>query len=295
LQYVRHREIVSGGALEAFAGCPVKWLVERQLEPRELAGDSDALVRGSFMHEVLERLIGRLGGPVTARTLDAAQGILGELVGEVPETLAPGQDHAVRVAMLRAIEADLRRYLEHEASAGCDWVPRALELRFGFDEADGSLPAVVLGEGKERVRLRGMIDRIDVDQAGAGAIVRDYKSGANRQERAAARWLSDHQFQVALYMLAVRRLLGLEPVAGFYQPLTGRDLRARGAYVSGTPVGGAVYGTDALEREALEQLLAEVEQQAVEVAATLARGELTPCPATCSRDGCRHPGICWAG
>jgi len=247
------------------------------------------------MHGVLERLIGRLEGPLTPDSLDAAAEILDELVSDPPETLAPGRPLAVRVAILRGIEADLRRYLRHEAAAGCDWVPRALELRFGFEHATGSLPAVVLGSGDQRVLLRGMIDRIDVDPAGTRAIVRDYKSGANRPERAAARWRSEHQLQVALYMIAVRRLLALEPVAGFYQPLTGRDLRARGAYLTGAAVGEAVYATDATDGDALEQLLAEIEDRAVEIAARLARGELTPCPATCSRDGCRHPGICWAG
>ena len=34
--------------------------------------------------------------------------------------------------------------------------------------------------------------------------------------------------QVALYMRAVEELLGLEAVGGFYQPLSGADLRARG-------------------------------------------------------------------
>ena len=34
-------------------------------------------------------------------------------------------------------------------------------------------------------------------------------------------------------MLVVRELLGLEPVGGFYQPLRGSDLRARGMF-SGT-------------------------------------------------------------
>ncbi len=293
LRHVRHREVISGGALEMFAACPVRWLVERQLGPGELESESEALVRGSFMHSVLERLFGRLAGPLTQSSLAAAQGILDELVADPPDALAPGRPQAVRVAILRGIEADLRRYLRHEAAGGCDWVPRALELRFGFEDAPGSLPAVVLGHGERSVRLRGMIDRIDVEPAGSRAIVRDYKSGANRPQRAAARWRSEHQFQVALYMIAAQRLLALEPVAGFYQPLTGRELRARGAYAAGAAVGDAVYGTDALDRDALQELLQEVEEQAVEIAATLARGQLTPCPASCSRDGCRHPGICW--
>ncbi len=45
----------------------------------------------------------------------------------------------------------------------------------------------------------------------------------------------------------------------------------------------------------LEELLDEIEADAVGLAAILQRGELTPCPETCSADGsCSHPGICWA-
>jgi hypothetical protein len=95
-------------------------------------------------------------------------------------------------------------------------------------------------------------------------------------------------------MIAVRRLLELEPVAGLYQPLTGRELRPRGVYRDDAALGRSVYSTDAIDAGGLDELLAEIERQAVTVAATLRRGELTPCPQTCSRDGCRHPGICWA-
>ena len=80
-----------------------------------------------------------------------------------------------------------------------------------------------------------MIDRVDVHPgSGRQAIVRDYKSGARRDEWQGARWRTDSQLQVALYMLAVRQLMGLEPVAGLYQPLGGNDLRGRG-YICGTP------------------------------------------------------------
>jgi RecB family exonuclease len=284
--------VLSGGALESFAACPVRWLVESQLQPRELAPDPEPLVKGSFMHDVLERVIGGLGGPLTPAALPEAERRLGELTAEVPDGLAPGRPDAVRRALLAGIEADLRRYLRHEASDGCTFVPEAVELRFGFDDGEeASLPPLVL-DGD--VRVRGVIDRIDVAPGTRQAIVRDYKSGSGRPERAGARWREERQMQVALYMLAARRLLALEPVAGFYQPLGGRDLRARGVYRAGTDVGRCAYGTDVLEPEALDELLAEVEAQAVELAGTLRRGELTPCPETCGRDGCRHPGICWA-
>ena len=160
-------------------------------------------------------------------------------------------------------------------------------LRFGFEE-ESSLPALQLREG---VRLRGMIDRLDVDGRG-GAIVRDYKSGGTRAEYSAARWSEDRQLQVAVYMIAVRELLGLEPVAGFYQPLGGDDLRARGAFLNGAPVGSGVVTTDARSREELDEALDDARSRAVALAARLRSGELKPCPETCSRDGCTFPGIC---
>lgn len=294
LAHVRHRDLLSGGALESFAGCPVDWLVKSQLQPEELGPDPEPLTRGSFMHDVLERVIGRLEGPVTFESLPRAEGLLDEIVASGPPAeLAAGRPEPVRRAILRGIEADLRRYLRHEAGDGCAWVPEGLERRFGFDDAE-SLPPLVLGEGDEAVRVRGVIDRIDIEPGGRRAIVRDYKSGSVRGERCANKWRDEHQLQVALYMLAARRLLSLEPVGGFYQPLTGPSLRPRGAFVGGTEVGRCAYGNDGLPQEELEALLADLEAQALEVAATLRRGELTPSPESCGRDGCRHPGICWA-
>ena len=268
-------------------------MVERELAPASLEPDPEPLARGSYMHAVLEEVIGRLGSSVTAESLSDALRILDEVVGEMPPTIAPGRPEAVRAAALRTIEADLRRYLKHEAADGCGWEPRGLELRFGF-EGEGALPAVTLGAGgPHEVRLRGVIDRVDVDPRGSGrAIVRDYKSGSQRPEHPAARWQADRRLQVALYMLAVRRLLELEPVAGLYQPLGGGDLRARGAYLEGAPVGARLVDRDAREPDELEALLREAEDRAVALAARLATGELSPCPETCSRDGCRYPGIC---
>ena len=70
--------------------------------------------------------------------------------------------------------------------------------------------------------VTGRVDRIDVD-AGGRALVRDYKG---RTVSAGARWAQDRRLQVALYALAVRELLGLEPVGALYQPVGHRDVRA---------------------------------------------------------------------
>jgi RecB family exonuclease len=292
LRHVRHREILSGGALESFAECPVRWLVERELQPASLEPDSDALQRGSYMHTVLEQVLEQLGQAVTPDTLPDALEILEQVLDEYPAEIAPGRPEGVRAAARRAIEADLKRYLAHEAADECDWTPRAIELRFGFEDEEGALPALVLGSGGERIRLRGVIDRVDVAEDSRRAIVRDYKSGSTRQEYAGARWASERQLQVALYMLAVRELLGLEPVAGVYQPLGGGDLRPRGLFLKDAGAGSCLVPTDGRSPEELDEALEDATSRAVALAARLRAGGLKPCPETCSRDGCKYPGIC---
>lgn len=294
LSHARHNEVLSAGALETYAACPVKWLVEGELRPRRLEPDPDALVRGSYMHDVLERVLQGLGRAVTPATLPEALELLEAATAEVSPPVAVGRPEPVRRAESERIAADLRRYLHHEAATGCGWNAAGLELRFGFadDEQESSLPALELGEGDQQFAVRGVIDRVDVDTGGRRAVVRDYKSGSARPEHQGGRWIGDRQLQVALYMLAVRQLMELEPIAGLYQPLGGRDLRARGVFLDGAPIGADLVATDGRDPEALDAELTAARERAIGLALRLRSGELTPCPETCSRDGCRYPGIC---
>jgi ATP-dependent helicase/DNAse subunit B len=294
LAHIRHTRVVSAGALEMFAACPVKWLIERQLRAKDLEPAPEPLARGDLMHAVLERVIADLDGPLRPATLPEAERLLRAAMAETPTTIGHGQAREVRAAMLRGIEADLRRYLRHEAADDSAWIPMRMELHFGTDE--DALAAVALGEGEEQVMLSGVVDRVDVEPGtGNRAIVRDYKSGAKQDTWPAARWLSDDRLQVGLYMLAVRRLLGLRTVAGFYQPLRGEDLRQRGVFTADAETGENAVFMDETSAAGLDELLAEVEQEAVRIAAELRSGELTPCPELCSPNGgCSHPGICWA-
>jgi hypothetical protein len=310
LGHVRHRRIVSAGALECYADCPVKWLVERELRPEPLEAEADFFIRGRVVHTVLEELYGRLGAPVREATLPRARSLLTEVLAEHGGPVGAGQPAAIRAGLVRSIEADIARFLECEASSASPWPPERLELRFGFeDEQDEvahqahserrpSLPALELPGG---VRVRGMIDRVDVEpaergSAGArGAIVRDYKTGGTRPQYQGGRWETDRQLQVPLYMLAIRQLLELEPVAGFYQPLGGDDLRPRGVFLEGAPVGDQVLDSDGRDAEGLQAALDSAAARAAELAAGLRAGRLEAHPDTCSRFGCAYPGICRAG
>jgi ATP-dependent helicase/nuclease subunit B len=201
------------------------------------------------------------------------------------------------LGLRRRLQADLERYLEHAAQTAGDserrgaLEPTHFELEFGLGQASPNgegpvLPALDLGDG---VRLRGRIDRIDIAPAGE-AVVYDYK-GKNASP--AAKWLSEGSVQVALYMIACEQLLGLRAVGGFYQPLTGSDLRPRGVLDRDGGVQLECVRGDARSREEVRALLEQAAATALEAAGQARRGELEPRPRTCTlRGGCAHPTVC---
>ena len=154
LAHVRHRRILSAGALESYGDCPVRWLIERELQPVALEPDPDPLVRGGYMHNVIEQVLRRLGGPVTRESLPRALEILDAVIDEQPHAISPGAGTAVRAAAARGVRADLSRYLAHEARDGLDWEPYGLELRFGFDDRRPGGVAAALGDRGRRARPR---------------------------------------------------------------------------------------------------------------------------------------------
>jgi ATP-dependent helicase/DNAse subunit B len=283
-------EPLSAGALEAFLSCPVKWLVDRLLDPEPLEPDPEFLARGQVAHDVLAGVLEALrsatgSARVTAATLPEARRLLAEAIGRAR---LPG-DAARATAALRRLQAQLERWLDHEAACGGTLEPELLEWTFGFaenDEEGGGVPPLELGDGA--VRLRGRVDRVETGPA--GAVVRDYKTGRFDAARSGAGWAASGDLQVALYLLAVRRLLGLNPLGALYQPLKG-DLRARGL-VTDAAVAGACHDDDVVVVERLTEALEEAEATAVRVAAELRAGRITPRPSSCSRRGCLHPDVC---
>jgi ATP-dependent helicase/DNAse subunit B len=291
---LRQRDVLSAGALEKYARCPVRWLVESELQPERFEPDPEAMTRGSCIHAVLERALSRLSWPLDEAALAQAETIVREIVAEEAPRFTLGRGAAAQAAAAHEIVADVLRLLRHEAQAGGAFRPAELELQFGMGADEQALPALELeGEGAAAglLRLRGVIDRVDLDGAGR-ALVRDYKSGRKGRGWPVANWQREDQLQVALYMVAVRQLLRREPAGGVYQPLRGEDLRARGAVRSDVNAGTLVVDTDRRDEEALEAELEAASLRACQLAARLRSGALAPSPETCGPGGCAYPGIC---
>jgi ATP-dependent helicase/DNAse subunit B len=289
----------SASSLQVWIGCPVRWFVERMLRPGSLEPDAEPLARGGLAHAVLKDTLEGLrretgSARLTLGSVARARELLLEALqaneASYPLSVAPERRPGVR----RRLRADLERYLEYAAEAESPLEPRWLELGFGFTTVDergepSGLPALDLGGG---VKMRGWIDRVDVSRDGE-AVVYDYKSSFAAPP---AKWIGERNLQVALYMRAVEQLLEVRTVGGFYQPVSGPDLRARGVLEIDSGLQLDCVRGDAREQDDVRELLAEALAAARTAAAEAAHGELEPRPQTCAfHGGCMYPTLCRCG
>jgi hypothetical protein len=285
---IRERAAWSVSDVEAWAGCPVKWLVERRLRLAPLVPDDEHLLRGSAAHAALERALRRLvrenGATVLSPDrLPAAREAVAEALEQLAGRIRLSTDPRRVRALARRLEFDLLRYVERAACAGSAFVPTHFEVSFGGDRDD--LGPLRLSAD---VAVAGRIDRIDV--RGREAMIYDYKG---RTTTDGAHWVHDRKWQVALYLIAVSELLDLEPAGGLYQPLGSKDLRPRGALLADADPELDVVRNDRREPDELEALIEDVVAEVLRAVAELRSGALQPRPATCAYGGgCSYPMIC---
>lgn len=288
---LRDRPAWSASGIELWASCPVRWFVERMLKPEGLTPDPEAMLRGALTHAVLEAIVRGLiesdgGGRLDETTLPAARALAEDALARFQgtEAFVMSRDPSRQRAMEHRLRADVLRYLEHAATSGSELEPHALEVAFGPDDEH---PPLDLGGG---VRLSGRIDRVDTGPGGT-ALVYDYKG---RMTVESANWRAKRKYQVALYMLAARDVLGLDTVGGLYQPIGGRDQRARGLLLDDADPGLMAVKTDRRSPEDFQAIVDGVLEDVLAVVAELRAGALAPRPDTCTYNdkGCAYPTIC---
>jgi ATP-dependent helicase/DNAse subunit B len=283
------RDAVSARALENFADCPVKWLVQNVLRPRELVPDPEAMVRGNYAHQVLQRTFERLHEEtgdrrVTAANLARAERLLAEEMDSQGDQFKLSPNRTRVRAATRRLEVDLLRFLRREARRDDSFEPAHLEMEFGDDAS----PPVELEPG---LAVRGRIDRVDT--ADGMALVIDYKSGKRVDSYKVGSWESENRFQAALYMLVVERLLQLRPAGGLYVPLGSND-PPRGMVAEGVDELGTGYtSTDVLPPDEFRAKLDWALDQVRATDARMRSGELGCDPDQCAWNvGCSYPSFC---
>jgi ATP-dependent helicase/nuclease subunit B len=176
---------LSASRIETWLSCPHRYLLQYLLgvEPVENPEEQvriSALEQGSLVHEVLEQLVRRrgemaFGEPWSPADHALADALVDEVANEFEQRGVVGRPiywRGDRARLRRDLHAALRR--DSAARAATGRRPLHAELAFGFAQG---LPAAEIHTPSGRVvRLRGRVDRVDVDAAGTAYVV-DYKTG----------------------------------------------------------------------------------------------------------------------
>jgi ATP-dependent helicase/DNAse subunit B len=220
------KSVFSATELERFSDCSSAWLFERVIDPKRIDAEPDPLLRGQVLHTTLNRFYASVpreldSERVTPDNVDAAIALAHRCLDEALESGVRLELTELQAAELRyTLRTELEGFVRDEAQSKVEFVPRRLEVAFGSERAAPELQrGLALADG---VWLSGKIDRIDVDPFSARGIVQDYKSGKGAHS---ARDIDrELRLQIPLYVLALRDLVGIEPLGGVYRAVAGRRL-----------------------------------------------------------------------
>jgi superfamily I DNA/RNA helicase/RecB family exonuclease len=213
LEFGRERPL-SASTLARFGNCAFRGFLVLALgleEPDAPDEEMDAKGQGSFWHHVLEELFTRL----------KAAGLVGRPARDVPDKLieqsletassaAERRGHVGHPLLWRLDRQRARAMVdrllrsEHQGLPFEQLAPERAELHFGREgAADGwrevKLPDV---EGGADVFVAGKIDRMDTGHRAVAVV--DYKSGQIKTPKQLASVLLETEFQLPLYLYAVR-------------------------------------------------------------------------------------------
>lgn len=207
------KNVWSASRLETYGSCPQMFYVKTVLDLEETAAPSlglDSAQVGSILHKILEEVYKTSADP---SDVDSVLKHLPEVAQSIFAT-AP-QDFGFRPSELWELEqAQFLVMLEDtvtalvKASEG--WRPIAYEKAFGIKDN----PPLEIELDGEKVRLRGVIDRIDQDADGNLRVV-DYKTGSMHLSKEDL--IQGRRLQLPLYALAAKEALKLgQVVEGLY-------------------------------------------------------------------------------
>ena len=261
--------VFSASSLNSFGQCPWRYFARYVLGLEPLAVPQRMLQptsRGQFVHNVLfaamKRLFDAAGGPVRTDQVTDDE-MIETLQGAVADVSEPLEAAAPYPALWRIqrdrMHAQMRSYLLSLKNAKPPGLWGHFELAFGLEGRPGEPAdamscddAVTLHTSAGDIRLRGKIDRVDLQDA-EGLLVIDYKTGAlpSPADIAAGRNL-----QLPLYSAAAAAILSREGSGGaFHRIGDGKSKKSLDFSTETTDRGIArLGGYEAVSEEAMQRV-----------------------------------------
>ena len=228
-----HRlSLISPTRFERYGECPQHFLLSSLLSVRELETPDESIEidvrkRGTLQHTILERFY-RSVTPKEIATVDswradrlpavlrdkfqqAMDNAFAEFDERYPATsslIRRLERRRVRRKLIEWVAADL-----HELSRS-GFVPRWFEFRFGeLDDGEpADAPAALLQIDPVTIRIRGSIDRIDINEAEGRYRIIDYKEGTAGRHRKIGEHVDEGKaLQLAFYSFAWAQHTGVAP------------------------------------------------------------------------------------
>ncbi|OGW92116.1 MAG: hypothetical protein A3D28_03425 [Omnitrophica bacterium RIFCSPHIGHO2_02_FULL_63_14] len=274
---------LSSTLLKTFATCPYKYFAHYALRLEEPPGDYEDRIAGTLLHEVLEKFYGRLT-PARRESgdflldLPAARAALRGTLDEIWEARKPFQaEPRYRQKLIRrGLERMLDDFPAHEA----EWFKRRgfVPTHFEWKFEDLRVPS----PGGD-ILVGGTIDRIDVEKGGRRAVVIDYKRSGRKLNKDLEAGL---EFQLPVYVLAARRLLGLDVHAAEHRVLRKKEVNHFASVAA-----KELYGRHKLRSEAdFERLLALAEENIRRQAERIRQGDISVKSRSCAY--CPYAPVC---
>ncbi|MCE2457203.1 MAG: PD-(D/E)XK nuclease family protein [Dehalococcoidia bacterium] len=225
--------------LERWAACPFSYFLGNVLRIGSIETPEDvfsisALERGSLIHNILDEFMrrvaesGTMPQPHEAWSADHRAVLMKVAHERFSKAEADGvTGRPVMWELERAqVLADLDTFLERDDAhrARFEVTPKEFEVKFGLPEGHWQEAVWSLDDG-ERVRFRGIIDRVDVSSDGRTALVIDYKTGSSWQYNGLENDPTDKgkKLQLGVYALAAQRgLANVDNVSSAYWFVTTR-------------------------------------------------------------------------
>ncbi|MBX3009148.1 MAG: exodeoxyribonuclease V subunit gamma [Melioribacteraceae bacterium] len=208
--------------LETYAKCPFKFYIERVLNIEELeepSEDIEAIEMGRLLHEILFRfyekirekeiLIAGCTQPIFSKALKIIFSVAEEEFDKInfKSTLSFFEKEKLMGLNGNPEDSILYKFVEKEREQDPTFVPSFFEVSFGKLKSDNSDKSLINNSAVDvnGVKLRGKIDRIDINHKLKTFNIIDYKLSGTKPK--AVELKNGISLQLPIYMLAAQQLL----------------------------------------------------------------------------------------